>query len=735
MSWLLARVFDGLLELSGETVFKAIVRKLFSVVPGERSLRIRRVLQRARRRLNDSRDIIPFGQDTLHALDRRRSEESLLVTPLIAFLFERGVLPNDEDVSRLVQRAWNRRCAVRTTDKHELFDPTNERASATIALFSTLLYQELVGEFKELAELTKVRAAQQQLATEVSAPPDFAAAETFRSRVHSQTATFHVPLLGIDVPAHLAFSTVVARIADEDEDEDAEREREPTSPSSTLAEYHEPVSRQSRREIDAVDLLTRFGRVVVAGGPGAGKSTLCVKVANALAARSRIVFQVRAKTLRDRPEDEPLDSTLRRVAASVVDSTTESLKPDVVIIDGLDEADPRRGETARLIVRWAEDHPDALVLVTTRRVGHYSSLLPGFMHADLPHLERGEFFKTAWSILEIILSDFEKRKVWFQQIVDSVESESSGRVEALGRRNPLFLTFMLLLLSRGEGLSGTRAQILEWLLDAVLQRSAETGSPERVGAASAMRVASHVAFASIDRSGANERELVQYAAARLAQSDGRPLASAENDVERVLRDWEARRVVERVTSGVYETYTFVHLAIAEYLASRDIVAMNDTTLHAWLVRACHVPKWREPIVLAASSDVDRMVMLMLESDAIDPVNVAPIVATAAVIEARGAQAETLRSLIEILKARSLSPIESVTLESASAMGDLVPYARAEVCAVAKELRTSSQLATRVAGIALAAISASTDVTPDEAREFFSTTTVGIAGRTKRSSHA
>lgn len=567
--------------------------------------------------------------------------------------------------------------------------------------------------------LSKIRpkdAMSESIATAADTPRA-ATTESYRTWISERTSSFHVPALEMDIQSIHAFSTLVLRnLSDQDEDEEDDDDRPKRTSrmsfDSELRRYHEPVERARRREIDALELIARRRLVTVVGGPGSGKTTLTRKLAHVTTQQQNVVFLLSLKNLVPR-QAESFDTALRR--AATVESGIHSaadLQPDVVICDGLDECEPWRQEIAREIVDWARKYATVRVIVTTRRLGHYPSLLPEFLETDLPHLEQEEAEKIA-----TLLIDASARNEKTRLAITKRFYEAFGEIRPAAHRNPLLLSFIVRLARDEATLRSSRAGLYTQIVE-IIRTSAPAGRVRiAIEAGTAMRVAEAIAFATIDDPRQSARQFIQHGVSALAGA--RSPDAAEERVEDVIRFWEEHRLIERVMFGPMESFTFIHLTFAEYLASAVIRSMSDDELRQWLRASYQQHKWSEPILFAASSgDTDRCIRALLTCcDPIDPVATAPIIATDCVIAAGGASPDVVEQLIHALVRRICSVYKEAALESADTLAKLTRFAPSTVIAAVSPLRDNARLWTRAAAIGLAAIAGDPSLRTAEAREF------------------
>src|SRR5581483_640699 len=150
----------------------------------------------------------------------------------------------------------------------------------------------------------------------------------------------------------------------------------PTTLEAKIASYHE-WERLSYREhsYSAQDVSELGHRVVVIGGPGAGKSTLCQRTAHALARSGERVMRVRLPLIARRclADGESIDEVLLAAASAGSGIQPQALVdtlnvPDCLLADGLDECGAYIAGMAELLRAWAQARPRTRVVVTTRPI-------------------------------------------------------------------------------------------------------------------------------------------------------------------------------------------------------------------------------------------------------------------------------------------------------------------------------------------------------------------------------
>lgn len=225
-----------------------------------------------------------------------------------------------------------------------------------------------------------------------------------------------------------------------------------------LAKLGKLSEEQSVFDLDHI--TRRLHRIVVVGNPGAGKSTLTIKLANV---SSQANFEG------PRPDWVPLHITLRNFDQERIDVPGLSISQYIsgwirkelggltlsaeqvellcetgrafVIFDGLDEltAASRRRDMSLLIGSFSDLYPETSILVTCRTVGYEEATLPTdiFTKVELADFSEESVFQYAnnWFRLSPRLNGAEKS--WLPRRF----MEQSRDVPDL-RKNPLMLGLM-----------------------------------------------------------------------------------------------------------------------------------------------------------------------------------------------------------------------------------------------------------------------------------------------------
>lgn len=516
--------------------------------------------------------------------------------------------------------------------------------------------------------------------------------ESFRSWILHSTETFTVAGLGVALPITTAWMQL--RTFDE---EGQGSPRESNRLEQIIARYHEwerLADRSRHGTVREAEYIAAFNRrVVVVGGPGAGKSTLLKRLAYRHSAKHKTVLRVRLPLVIRRmvKTGDKFDDALIKVAGDGSGIDFDNLRmllasPDYLLADGLDECDPHRSVIADALAKWAYGHEHSTIIVTTRPVGHDPAMLSDWKHFELLPLDKWDTEKHARQILEACFKG-ETAKIEDELTLFDDHLRASA-VASLAARNPLLLGFLIQLSINRIETGRRRAALYEQIVN-LIHRIPPQDRTISVDLESTVALRSLEIFGWLlqDNPASSSAELLKQAGDILARELGVEVLEARRQGEQALKFWEERRLLERLSAGGQDAFTFIHLALCEYAAGRYAATLNDVQLEEWLSRVRRQPKWRETILLAAGSGAaDRIVRILVTLDDVeDPTSVEAMLAAAAQSETDGIQPTLVKSVADRLLARLTSNVPLIVHESGHALLGLAQLAPEIIGSTAQSL--------------------------------------------------
>lgn len=530
------------------------------------------------------------------------------------------------------------------------------------------------------------------------------AREHYRQWILESNETFLVPGLDIRLPTQEAWDELLIDVRPDSSSGSESLARQ-------ISRYHEweRLADNARRSSDVCDAdaaLIAKERLVITGGPGSGKSTLSRRLSFWATTKGRLAIRVSLKRVeRLLREGASFDIALLAVAldgSGIPEDVGKValVSPDYLIADGLDECDPNRAEMANYLATWASGHPNCHVCVMTRPVGHTASLLPGFSHAELLPLNDEAIGDLAAELIAVKVDDLARRAHLTSEFARHVvDNKEETRIASIAARNPFLLSFLLALFLDGKSLTNRRAQLFEQIID-LIRRSPMTDrmTTVEVDVAVAERVIEVAAWHLIDSPDIDLKSLSGEVARDLEIQSGSPPLEAKRLAEQGLKLWEERRLIERLTLGQTEAYTFVHLSLQEYLVGLYISHMKDDDLRSWLSQMRREVRWRQPILLASGAGAaNKIVPLLLEFDEpTDLTSLEAMIAASCLSEAGHVTEQLAEQVTAKLRHRLTSNIPLVAIEAGEGLRQLAPLAPEVVDSITVDLLEHEQEWTRLA---------------------------------------
>ena len=435
---------------------------------------------------------------------------------------------------------------------------------------------------------------------------DVSVVHRYKEWLERRTAKFTVQGLQVSLPIGDAWAKIRVRVDDERGRDRARDDQEITSLAAKLASYREWERRSYRHDTYAAQELSEVGRrVVVIGGPGAGKTTLTRRTAHVLTTDGELVLWVRLSDVARRLRaDATFDQALVQAATDGFGHVTDTLfralmDPDCLLADGLDECAGDRRKVAEGLRDWSLARRGTRVVVTTRPIGHVPMMFEGWGHAEILPLGRDAIEEHAGRLIRAVADDEATAR---DQVGAFLSEIALNKGASLASRNPLLLGFLVALSRARVRLGSTRSALYGQILDLWGDRQDRERhmDPEASVADRSLDVIGwliQVAFTCAQ--GGTKQDVLEGLAKHLAEDMGLLRLEARRRAEHCLNFWEQQGVIERLAVDLEEGYAFVHATLGEYTAARYVRDLDAAARRDWVSRVRRDPRWRETVLLAA----------------------------------------------------------------------------------------------------------------------------------------
>lgn len=622
------------------------------------------------------------------------------------------------DKAGLTDLSVLRRFAIRVRDFYEgsdghenamlMLSGVAEHPEAAWAVLVTDGYESMENRGRRDAEALANLLSKKGVALSAESSQPAVTAQIYRNWLVNKASTFYVPGAGVSLPIGKAWAKLEARGGSKAGEPARAQDLEEWIASyrewGRLALRERWAEHDGTFEADHVPLAG--DRVVVVGGPGAGKSTLQWRLANRLSGAGENVCHVRLPLVADRlGQGKTFQEAVLELGAA--NSGLEESKllavlahPGYLLADGLDECDPSRVNVARELSEWAAGHPRSRVVVTTRPVGHNPGLLPGWRHLELLPLDEGGGREHARNVLEELYEEPDTVEDALNDFWTSVkESETAKRAAG----NPLLLGFLVRLFVDSSSFGIRRAQLYGQIVRQIRDREPRHGRSEaKISLAVADRALEKIGWLLQQETIVSGQEVAEELGEELAAELDLPNLAAKQKAEECLTFWEERGLLERLTAGSREALMFVHAALGEYAAARYASRMDEETLIRWITEVRRSPRWREVVLLAAGVGIVRPVIETLLSfhDPQDPVGEEMETAAHALAEVPELPVDLVPKVIEALRERLTGSVPAVIFEAAESALGVAREVPAVVGPALRSLTDHTQFATRLAVVRL-----------------------------------
>lgn len=472
----------------------------------------------------------------------------------------------------------------------------------------------------------------------------------------------------------------------------------------------------NERNYDAEWLNVGLPRVVLLGGPGAGKSLLLRRLAHRETEGGRTVLLARLSFVAAGvyKHGQSFEESFLSVATdgsglSPAEKRIVLENATLVLLDGLDECGSQRHAIADALVKWSVARADITVILTSRLVGHSAATLPGwpeFILCPQDHRHELEEFAINGVCREVFTDQNDHGKEVARRLERVITADARDREDGeygIVRGVPLLFGFMVSLAVNGYDIPQTPQD----LHNAVIQLLVRTYSQDRGTDAHVDETVAYEALYSfgwllMHNPVRDFHDLLDETGRLLAKAFSEQFPVARRLAEHAFHFWEERRLIERLHHGAQEFATFTHLAFCEYTAARFVLNLGRVDLRTWVLETGSDPRWREVYVTATALGIGlSLVELLLDCDVpITPDSAGAILAADLCGACRAVGDDLLVRLLEHLLPSITSGLrESICAAATAALG-LARQSPHLVGPWAKRLLLHEDEWTRSAGLAL-----------------------------------
>ncbi|ARK21172.1 hypothetical protein [Sporosarcina ureae] len=415
-----------------------------------------------------------------------------------------------------------------------------------------------------------------------------------------RTAKFIVP--GVNVPLSIEHAWASLSVIDEPTDvvnDSLEKE---------ISKYHEWERLSHRNRKKNAQEITELGqRVILIGGPGAGKSTLDMRTVYRLTIKGEKVLYVRLPYVAKEMElGKSFEEALWSVALDGYAGDKGLLKSElgdinILVADGLDECEPNRRRVSQSLYEWSIARKDTRVVVTTRPVGYESVQFKSFHHVEILPLDEEEINAYSFKLIQTLNDD--KKKV--EELHSSFKHQlENNKMANLAARSPLLLNFLIQLLVSGKTFGKYRAELYSKILEEWIIQS-DRGKGKQLSDQIAIRSIEWIGWILQNvldgKKGRSKQEMLQKLSFFIENELGVRTLKAREIATECLEFWVDIGVLEHLKFGYENGYTFIHLTFGEYAAGKYISSLPEEIQKDLLLEKLHIPIWRETLLLAGGA--------------------------------------------------------------------------------------------------------------------------------------
>jgi hypothetical protein len=355
---------------------------------------------------------------------------------------------------------------------------------------------------------------------------------------------------------------------------------EPTDASTALERYRKSTERDRYGEVLDSIWIARFRTlVVVEAGPGLGKTTMITELAHQYAIEGYRVLKVALRPIAAAMgqggvfSELLLDHALSGSGISPVQIRSSAHSSWVILADGLDECGSAHDEVAKQLNRFAQGHPHARIVVTTRTIGYDTVELADWAHYRLlpPVSAEGasNLMKLVRAVSSVESPDSKIPDLTPYQIEQATPSDAISI-------NPLLLGMSASLILRRRALPRTALELYSHLIGLFEERPVNV-APAQIDVHVVLNIMGWILLTSPL---ITYDQLIERATKILASLMVKPAMVLKQDVRLAVDHWERVGLVEKVHHDGTKLLTFIHKTLCEFVASRFLICDPQNLLEA-----------------------------------------------------------------------------------------------------------------------------------------------------------
>lgn len=419
-----------------------------------------------------------------------------------------------------------------------------------------------------------------------------------------RTESFIVP--GVNVPLSIEHAWASLHILDEPTEAANE------SLEKEIAKYHEWERLSHRHRKKNAQEVTELGRrIILIGGPGSGKSTLAKRAVHRLTVKGEKVLYVRLPYVaKEMEQGKSFEDALWSVALDGYAGDKAILKSEIgpiniLIADGLDECEPNRRRVSQSLYEWSIGRQDTRVVVTTRPVGYESAQFNTFHHVEILPLDENEIEAYTLELLQTLDDDEKKAAELYASFKRQLKNNKMANVAA---RSPLLLNFLIQLLVSGKSFGKYRAELYSKIIEEWIRQSDrnEKQLNDQIVIRSIEWIGWILQNVQDCKGKRSKQEILQKLSSFVEDELGVKALQAKEIATDCLQFWVDIGVLEHLTVGHEDGYTFIHLTLGEYTAGKYITSLPEERQRELLLEKMHIPIWRETLLLAGGAGCVRL---------------------------------------------------------------------------------------------------------------------------------